>query len=265
MRVDFLHRRVLSDVQALHRDISHIMPHMLPERHAQRATNIGAFVKRLNAITQLHGIRNLITDIRHNETPIVGRLRFCADWSPEELRPKTRQNEDITIHWLIHPNMRRVSFTQDTWTSMIFMYWGYVMHELVHRYQNINRDTENTCRVYRPAAKESDDYRLHEEQLYLGEYDEIEAHAHDIAFEMLALYPHLSFRDAMREIRHTNYASTVVASLVTYPIYREAFKNARNHPVMPALHRKIRTWYREIKQYHDVYDELTMFQLPRHL
>jgi hypothetical protein len=265
MQVDFLHRHVLSDVQVLHRDLCHLLPPVLPARHAQRAMNIGALITRLNTVTIAHGIRNELTDIRRNETPLAERLRFSAEWIPEELRRKSRRNEDITVHWLINPQMRRLAFTQVSWTLMLFMYWGYVMHELVHRYQYSKRDTDEFCRVYRPAAKESVNLRLHQEQLYLGEYDEIEAYARDIAFELLALYPHLTFRAAVQTMQQPEHMSTVLGSLVTYPIYRNAFSGTPDHPVMPVLYRKIRSWYQEMKQHRSLYDEMQLLHLPKSL
>lgn len=263
MRVDFLHRRVLTDVRALHHDLGRVMPDVMPERYATRATNIGAFVKRINTVTAPHGIWNEVTVVERPEIYAPGRLRFCGEWHPKELREQARQRQDITIHWLIHPSTRRVTFTRDKWAFWVFTYWVYIMHELIHRHQFTQRPDDASCRVYRPAAKESENTVLHEEQLYLGEYDEIEAHAHDIAFELLALYPDLPFRDAMRQMRHTDYRSASVGGLVTYPVYRQAFSGVRNHPVMPVLHRKIRLWYRQLKQYRDVYEDLGMFPLSR--
>lgn len=263
MRVDFLHRRVLADVRALHRDLSIVITDAMAVQRKTRATNLGAFVKRINAITQVHGIRNVITNVERPDAYAPGRLRFCGEWFPVELRDKSRLDLDITIHWMVHPSTRRVTFTRDKLAFWFFTYWVYVMHELVHRYQNMTRPETSTCRIYRPAAKETENSSLHEEQLYLGEYDEIEAHAHDIALELLALYPDLPFRQGMQEMRYTTHRSAAAGGLVTYPIYRQAFSGVRKHPVMPILHRKIRIWYRQLKQHRDIYDALGLFALSR--
>jgi hypothetical protein len=265
MRVDFLHRRVLSDVCAVKHDVSRILPDIMPAHYASQSANIGALVKRLNAVTVAHGIRNEVTVVERPENYVPGRLRFCGEWSPEELRPAHRRREDITIHWLVHPSTRRVTFTPLKWAYYIFMYWLYVMHELVHRHQNITRSTDASCRIYRPAAKESENRMLHDEQLYLGEYDEIEAHAHDIALELLALCPDLSFRDAMMKIRRSSHQSLTEQGMTTYPIYRQAFSGVRKHPVMPALHRKIKLWYRQLKQQRHAYDAMGLLCLSQQI
>jgi len=160
---------------------------------------------------------------------------------------------------------RSVTFTPLKWAYYIFMYWLYVMHELVHRHQNITRSTDASCRIYRPAAKESENRMLHDEQLYLGEYDEIEAHAHDIALELLALCPDLSFRDAMMKIRRSSHQSLTEQGMTTYPIYRQAFSGVRKHPVMPALHRKIKLWYRQLKQQRHAYDAMGLLCLSQQI
>lgn len=265
MRVDFLHRRVMDDIRALSFDLQGIFPQQIPHCYTGHATNIGAFVKRMNAITSKHGIWNQVSVVEQSDTYKPGELRFCGEWIPKEIRTKERREQDIVIHWVVHPRARRITFTPNKWSFWSFVYWVYVMHELVHRHQSSSRNTSSSERVYRPAAKQTENAPLHEEQTYLGSYDEIEAHAHDIAFELLALYPNVPFHEAMRNMRDMDFHSVSVGELVTYPIYRHAFTEAPHHPVMSILHRKIRTWYRQLKQHRDMYEELGILPLPRRI
>lgn len=265
MRVDFLHRRVMDDIRALSLDLRDVFPQQMPACYANRATNIGAFVKRMNAVTVNHRIWNQVSVVEQPEIYAPGWLRFCGEWTPKEFRTKEHRDQDVIIHWLVHPTARRITFTPNKWAFWSFTYWVYVMHELVHRHQAPTRNKSISERVYRPAAKETENAPLHDEQKYLGSYDEIEAHAHDIALELLAIYPNLPFREAMRNMRHTNFHSVSIGGLVTYPIYRHAFSDAPHHPVMPILHRKIRTWYRQLKQHRDAYEELGMLPLSQRI
>jgi hypothetical protein len=248
MRIEPLHRRIVMDARVLHERIHDIFPAELPAAYRDRAINIGAFIKRLNALTRPLNIYNEISDDR---TARQTSISFSGEWLPECMLPANNESADIRIYWILHPRGHRQKFTAQDWQYAHFVFWTVVMHELAHRHQDVYRGETRTARVYRPH---SSDASIQKDQLYLGDFDEIEAHAHDIAVEALHYYPELSLSAALTEMREP-----VEVPATTYPIYLKTFKNSAQHPALAVLHRKIRHWYTVMKRNLDFYRTLELF------
>lgn len=246
MQITPLHRRVLMDAEILHSRVRRVFPARLPTERRGQSMNLQSWLDRLNNVTEELGIVNLIADAPE---AVPGTVRFCAEWSP------SGDDADIHISWIVHPRAHRLRPTPKLWRRWYFGFWMYTMHELVHRHQHNQRPHGHESRTFRPATE---DATLREEQTYLGDYDEIEAHAHDIALEMLAWYPGMPFRIAMKSMRetarHFPYA--------TYPIYSKAFASTPDHPALTVLHWKIRTWYNVMQHFLPTYKKMQLYPYP---
>jgi hypothetical protein len=108
----------------------------------------------------------------------------------------------------------------DNWDDFKFLFTQVLQHELIHRYQFLQRDKSDIeYEIPTPA-----DYRLfdsisiEEEREYLTDSDEIDAYAHDIAMEILYYYPHKNPVDVLRRIDK-------VRKVWTYSYYKKTFRN----------------------------------------
>jgi hypothetical protein len=125
------------------------------------------------------------------------------------------------------------------------------MHELAHRHQNNHRPENTASQKFIPTA---DDEDLWDQQVYLGDFDEIEAYAHDIALEMIIWFPTLRYRQAFAQIKKFNHELINA----TYPIFFLAFGETPNHPAMLLLRKKIQGWYRIMDTRRDIYQTLQL-------
>lgn len=212
--------------------------------------NVGALLHRMNEHTKPFGVWNSIEHPSKGAKIEKGQVHFTGEWTPYCTRIP-----DINIRWIMHPHGHRVSMTPHTWRKWYFNYWTFLMHELVHRYQDQQRTDTSTARVFRPSAEKSE---LRDNQAYLGDYDEIEAHAHDVALEMFAWLPDESYAAAMRTMR----SNPPFQSIATYPIYQKAFADTPGHPAMIVFHRKIRAWHKSMLQHRDVYATMNLHPYP---
>jgi hypothetical protein len=247
MRIDALQRRVIMDAEVLHTALKDILPTKMPVVYQHRHMNMASFVKRLNAATTDLNIHHTIapdTRLGRNE------IRISGEWLPDNLLPEDNSDADVRIRWHIYPHTRRRSMTPYLWKRWRVSYWSYVLHEFVHRAQGALRADGNTL-VFKPEAA---DPEIHNEQKYLGDFDEIEAYAYEVALEMLCWYADQPFRDAFQQMQqeHTNPSSA------TYPIYSKTFADNPQHPAVQAFHRKIKAWHKSMLVNRDFYDSLEL-------
>lgn len=257
MRIDYLHRRVMRDAQTLYAVLENVVPAQLPTEYSGRAINLQSFLNRVNRETEPLRIWH---DIIHPDVGLMadrdipnseGSLHYMGEWLPRSYVKTTGHDADILIHWIVPQNGRRVTYTPATWRARRFTLWTYLMHEIVHRHQGAMGTEARESRVYHPQTT---DLHLKEERMYLGDYDEIEAHAHDVALEMLAWYPDLSFTAAMAEVRASRYPKN---SYATYPIYLRAFTDPK-HPAFRVFQKKIRAWYQMMSKDRQTYIEMSL-------
>ena len=252
MRIDSLHRRIMMDARVLHDRLTHVFPATLPKQYEKRRINVRALIKRIDAVTLEFNIKNSIGYFKP-ETKTDTRIFFTGEWLPECELPCEDSLADIRIGWQVSEIGKMMEFTAVSWRRLHFYYWTFVMHEMIHRHQDIQRGPDGPrTRVYRPMASDAESIA---EQKYLGDYDEIEAHSHDIALELLSWFPSLHYRDAVRELR----AKYDDPSISTYAIYARCFQNAETHPALGVLEQKIRQWHTSMTSNLNFYRTLELY------
>lgn len=244
MNIDVLHRRVLEDVGCIYPALQDILPAIMPRAYVQHKVNVSAFVKRLNRITQPLEIHNYV--LRTERVP-KETVKFTGLWLPESELPWKRSRADVRIEWNLHPTSNRLAFTYKSWRQFRFGYWGYLMHELVHRHQNIQQEIRNVrdTRSFRPESAVDS---IREEQEYLGSYDEIEAYAHDVAVEMVLLSPSTSFTKALSVMQQQS-----IECATSYNVFTQSFANVPEHPAMKVFMRKVHEWFDLVKSQQSFY------------
>ena len=256
MQLAALHRRVIMDARVLHEAVNAVFPVKMPKRYQGHAFNLSAFLRRLNAVTEPLGVLN--EALTGTGTP-KHLVQMTAQWLPEDCLPHNGSSADVRLEWHMNAASRRQRWTQREWTKRRFYFWSYLMHELIHRHQDMYRGAmqghESLARVYRARVENT---VLKEEQIYLGDYDEIEAHAHDVALEMRSWYPDASYRDALTQMKAETLSYGVGASQTTstYTVYMQAFRTTPKHPALTVFHRKIKTWWNLMGTYTEFYQFL---------
>ena len=77
MRVDALHKRVVSDVQQVYGAVSDVLPATMPSRYGTQKLNVRPLIKRLNTRTKP---LNIVNDIIKDPTMTVGNLAMGGFW-----------------------------------------------------------------------------------------------------------------------------------------------------------------------------------------
>jgi hypothetical protein len=256
MQLEALHRRVIMDARVIHEAVNTVFPAKMPKQYQGRAFNLSAFLRRLNATTESLGVVN---DVVAEKKIPKNTVLMTAQWLPEDCLPVNGSSADVRLEWNINTQSRRQTWTQKEWSKRRFYFWSYLMHELIHRHQDMYRGRmrgqESFARVYRARVESG---ILKEEQIYLGDYDEIEAHAHDVALEMRMWYPGSSYRDALVQMKMQappRGAITCQGSS-TYVVYTRAFATTPKHPALSVFHRKIKTWWHLMGAQPDFYQSL---------
>lgn len=246
MKLDILHRRILIDARTAQTALQSVLPVRLPNEYRNRKINVSAFVARMNRITTALDIHNYTLV---NPKAPQHRITFTGLWLPETELPWKNSSADVRIEWNIHPSSRRIEFTPKSWRRFRFGYWGYLMHELLHRHQ-IDRKESQDARSYRPEAAVQS---IREEQEYLGNFDEIEAHAHDVAIEMMLLSPQVPFDVALR-VMHDQPPHHAT----TYNVYTQTFAGSPNHAATKVFKKKLKKWFTLVKREQDFYQSLQL-------
>lgn len=249
MRVDILHRKITRDAMVMYAAVSKILPAQMPSRYEGHMVNIQNFVKRLNVATEPLGFFH---EIAWDKTIKPGDVFQSGLWLYKDDLPENGSTADIRLLWHLHPDTKRIILTQAEWARRRFYFWMLLLHELIHRYQETYRAPETDIKIYNPRSTQRDSK---EAQLYYGNCDEIEAHSHNAAVELLYWWGHLDFRAAIREA--LSYNGRVLTP--TYNMYDVTFIDTLGHPAMKHFKRKLRQWYNEIKKNPDLY---TTLELP---
>lgn len=249
MRIHNLHRRVIRDMDMMIESVNEVLPVKMPSKYASQKMNLGAFIKRLNTATEPF---NVINEIEDDVTTTKGTTTSSALWYPTELLPVNGSEADIRILWHPHPDAHRIKITPAIWARRRYYFWERVAHELVHRYQDVDRP-EGSARRFkvRTALNDADA----EQKQYLGDYDELEAYAHDAALEFVSWWPEASVRDACKLACAVDLHPHVWS---TYDHYMSTFEVG--HPARTHFRRKVRQWHHAMLQSQEFYDKLS---LPR--
>ncbi len=248
MQLLTLHKKITDDALAMREDVESVLTPMSQQRYRGPSMYITPFLSRLNEVTIPFKVHNeLVEDISVDPTG----LELTAQWSPTWLQTRPRRRIDIHIEWHVHPRGRRCGVQTKDWQRRHFYFWAYLMHELAHRHQNIHRPDDALSQKFIPTADDDDLWDL---QKYLGDFDEVEAYAHDIALEMVVWFPTLGYRAALAQIK--KFRHNLVNG--TYPLFALAFVKAPKHPAMVLLFKKIQEWYRIMDTQRDIYQALQL-------
>lgn len=250
MQLATIHRRVMMDTRVLQEALEEVFPVKMPKHYQGKMFNLSSFLSHVNRVTEEYGILNVITVEADDKQIPPNTVLLTGTWLPEDLLPHMGSTADIRLEWHVSPRHRRQRWTQKEWAKRRFYFWSYLMHEMIHRHQDVYRNNGSFARVYRPWADRKD---VQDEQKYLGDYDEIEAHAHDAALEMRTWFPDLGYRDALQQIKAMALPSPFTS---TYSGYMRAFQHAPRHPVLPVFHRKIRKWWQLMGEQDEFYQAL---------
>lgn len=249
MRIDALQRRLTRDVTQLHEAVQDVLPVQMPAKYAQ-PFNLLSFLERVNKHTLPLNVYNKIV---LDPTMGKGNLRMTAEWLGYDELPEDGQKADVRILWHVHPHSRRVKISGAEWQRRRFYFYSLLMHELIHRYQDETRPETASSRKFSPSAPEP---AIRKEQAYYGDYDEIEAHSHNAAIELLMWYPHLNYRNAVTEC--LQYSGRMITP--TYNMFFVAFLDNLHHPTFRTFKNKVRSWYKMMQKTREMYD---MIQLPK--
>jgi hypothetical protein len=247
MQLAAIHRRVIMDARVLQEALADVLPVKLPKRYQGRAFNLSSFLARLNAVTEQYGIYNAISMEPEDARIPPNTVLLTGTWLPEDLLPQQGSSADIRLEWHVAPNHRRQRWTQKEWAKRRFYFWSYAMHEMIHRHQDVYRGDGSLARVYRPWAVKED---AQDEQKYLGDYDEIEAHAHAVAREMRTWSPDHTYREGIQQMKSDVLPAPFTS---TYSVYMRAFRDAKQHPALPVFHRKIKQWWQLMGEQDEFY------------
>lgn len=156
---------------------------------------------------------------------------------------------EIVLHHM--PRKKRFAITTTRREQLRFRILNILSHELVHRYQMMHRNViktdSNPSRILLgpPQAEISADRK--KDQLYLADYDEIEAYAHD-AVQELWYYGKIQGIDVsgqklVKAAKAVFFEQDETAPMI-YPLwlYHQTFGGDSSHPAIQALFRKMQAW-----------------------
>jgi hypothetical protein len=250
MRIQTLHRRVIRDMDMMFDDVNAVFPPKMPKRYETRRMNLGAFVKRLNTVTTKFNVCNEL----HDDAEIPrGAAAVAGFWYPEDLLPENDSDADIRVTWHPNPAAHRIKMTPMQWARRRYYFWERLAHELVHRYQSLDRPDDAVSRTFR--VRTDNEEQAQEQQQYYNDYDELEAYAHDAALELSTWWPGCTIQQAIAQAQELRNDARVNA---TYNTYLTTFEVG--HPARPHFRRKVKQWYHAMQQTPDFYSKLA---LPR--
>lgn len=236
-------------MSAMMQAVGEVLPVKMPKQYHEQKLNLIPFIRRMNTYTEPYKVFN---ELQTDASMPIGSVVASGLWLPKKELPENGSRADVRVIWHAHPKTRRVTLTPLKWDRRRFYYWQRIGHELVHRYQEAGRPPDAEARTYHVEAVSRNQK---EQQSYYGNYDELEAYAHDAALEMMSWYGAYSFHEAQKWMENWGTAGAVVP---TYNTYLAVFGSS--HPAVHAFKRKCRAWWDIMQKSKDFY---TSLELPR--
>jgi len=188
----------------------------------------------MNHLRKLAGSNTIVSSSR-SEVVDPNTININAYYDPDEDEDGEKPIELVLV---FNPNDKRVTMTKSEWREFANEVIEYLQHELIHQYQYRARGFKPT-RAYVSKSKDAEQKK---QQEYLGNPDEIEAYAHNLASE-LERKTKGNLEQQLRLVRH--FASTAMtrdqAGRLLSPNLFGYFKDFNfnpNHPVLKALMKK---------------------------
>lgn len=251
MRTATLHNRVVQDLDVVMKAVGDILPAKMPKRYEGRTFNLSSFIRSMNVRTEPLGVfHERHDDLEMPENSVV----VSGLWLPQNELPENGSSADVRLLWHVHPATKRVSMTPTQWERRRFYFWERLSHELVHRHQDGKRvRTEREPFSYRVRSTERS---RKEKQAYYGNYDELEAYAHDAALEFVIWFPDMSFKSAAALASSVPVGHPVGP---TWTDYLGAFD--KHHPAVRAFKAKTRSWWGTLRAAPEFYERLRLPKL----
>lgn len=188
----------------------------------------------LNHLRKLAG-RNTIVTSSNSDVVDPNTLNINAYYDPDEDEEGEKPIEMVVV---FNPADKRVTMDRNEWREFANQVIEYLQHELIHQYQYRARGFQPT-RAYVSKSKNADQKK---QQEYLGNTDEIEAYAHNLASE-LDRKTRGNLEQQLRLIG--NFANTAMTRdqagrLLTPTLYGyfKEFNFDTTHPVLKSLMKK---------------------------
>jgi hypothetical protein len=143
-----------------------------------------------------------------------------------------RKKVSIELVLITNPNTNHLMLDEIAWMNLCVLVADSLAHELIHMRQSRARDFEDVAIKHATAFNEHRDA-----QEYLGDPDEIDAYAYNIAQELQAQKIPLSKLSNLKEIG--------VKDSINLFAYVQTFDQDSEHPVIKRLLKKI---YKNIKK-----------------
>ena len=177
-----------------------------------------------------------------------GNMNINAYFDHSEWDSKYNIEVVLTYH---KDDAKGLVVDENGWRNLAFKTKQALMHELIHRAQYTKREgfdprTEHdVIEVIRKFQRSRDE----EQQEYLSQSDEVEAHAHDIALELRnSLSSANEIRNVLRNFSKIPQSPDKVPSLSLW-VYGKYFKRNPSHPVVKVMLRKT---YRYLQHYMEI-------------
>ena len=111
-------------------------------------------------------------DVDHND------INLTAYYDPDE---DEDENKPFEVVLILNPKDKQITLDRARWREFASQVIDYLEHEMIHQNQYRSRDF-HPGKQYRSKAK---DPEIKQSQEYLGNSDEIEAHAYNLSSELL--------------------------------------------------------------------------------
>ena len=105
-------------------------------------------------------------------------MNLTAYYDPDE---DEDENKPFEVVLIINPNDKQITMSRSRWREFAAQVIDYLEHEMIHQNQYRSRDF-HPGKQYRSKVK---DPNIKQSQEYLGNPDEIEAHAYNLSTELL--------------------------------------------------------------------------------
>jgi len=244
MNLRGLHQSVTASFDRVRPAIDHIFTKTIAQTiQSGHAVNVAPFLVRMNKALDGSGVRVRLernakygkpSDTEGTFYPSLGG--YC--YEPADPAEKLARVQLIVC---IHPDINRFPLSAAGWQYFRFRFLKTAAHELVHRGQYAaNRDLDNPL-VFRPSVASHENRAEFDQQVYLGDIDEIEAYARDAVEEWYYFYPTapLTIAGLKKDFRGP-------CQLPALQYYRDTFKKDEQHLAVQRLFLKVREWNRLI-------------------
>lgn len=243
MNLRGLHQSVTASFDRVRPAIDHIFTKTIAQTIKWgHAVNVAPFLTRMNKALEGSGVRVRLernakygkpSDTEGTFYPSLGG--YC--YEPSDPGEKMARVQLVVC---IHPTINRFPLSIAGWQYFRFRFLKTAAHELVHRGQYAaNRDLTNPL-IFRPSILIHENRNAFNQQVYLGDLDEIEAYARDAVEEWYYFYPNVSLTiDGLKK----DFRGPRQLPAIQY--YYETFHTDDALPVQ-RLFLKIREWNRLI-------------------